>query len=520
MRISSSQINQRGTDAILERQASASKVQLQLSTGKRLLTPSDDPSAAAAVVSLNQSIASSEQYQRNSDFAKSRLQQEESALVSIENVLQRVREMTLLGVNATQTVETRGSIADEMDLLLDDLMALANTRDATNSFLFAGYQDKSQPFTENPDGSFSYLGDSGTRMLQISDNRQIASHDSGRDVFMDITSGNRTFEVADNDANRGGGVIDPGWVTNPAAYDGGVYSVVFPVETQATNSLTFTDNIGTDDSLQYTLAINGTTVYTVDEASTAINTIDDLANQINLSESTTGVRAYVENGNIFLAGTPGTAGIQVTESMTGGTNTDNDEVTGYFGTVLNQDNNPTATIDYDDATVDRYLVVDSQFNIETSGTYQENARIDFAGVYTNIKGQPSPHDSFVVTPSVKQDIFTTVRNLSNAIRSAGGVTESSRAQSLNTVNRELTNLDRGKDKIDEVRSSVGARLRTIDVQTDLNVEFSISIQERRAELEDLDFVAAINRFNSERTALEASQQAYVRMQGLNLFSML
>ncbi len=520
MRISTNQINIRGMEAILERQASASRVQLQLSTGKRLLSPSDDPSAAAAVVSLNQSIARAEQYQRNSDFAKSRLQQEESALVSIENVLQRVREMTLLGINATQSGETRGSIADEIDLLLDDLLTLANTRDATNSFLFAGYQDKSQPFTQNPDGSFSYLGDDGVRMLQISDNRQVASHDSGRDVFMDIASGNRTFEVADNDANRGSGVIDPGWVTNPATYDGDTYRIVFPVETQAASTLTFNDTVGTDDSLQYSLAINGTTVYSVDEASTAINSLDDLAAQINLSEGTTGVRAYVDDGSLYLLGSPGTAQIQVTESMSGGTSGDGDEITGYFGAVLNQDNNASVTTDYDESVVNRYLVVDSQSNIESSGTYQENSRIDFSGIYTSIKGQPSVNDSFVITPSVKQDIFTTVRNIADAIRNAGGATEAARAQSQNTINRELTNLDRGKDKIDEIRASVGSRLRTIDVQTELNIEFSISVRERRAELEDLDFVEAINRFNLERTALEASQQAYVRMQGLNLFSML
>lgn len=641
MRISTTQLTQRGADAILERQASASKVQLQLSTGKRMLTPADDPSASAAVVSLNQSLASMEQYQRNGDFALSRLNQEESALVSIEVVLQRIRELTLQGSNATQTVETRNSIADEMDLLLTDLLALANTKDATNSYLFAGYQDKNQPFTENPDGSFSYLGDDGLRMVQISDTQQVATHDSGNDVFMDVASGNRTFEVAGNSNNRGTGVIDPGWVTNPQNYDRDTYSVIFPVQTTATDTLTFNDVVGNDDTLQYSLTINGTTVYSVDEASTAVATLDGLAAAINDDFTTTGVRAYVESGNLYLAAAPGTASIDITESVAGFTAGDGDEVTGYFGSVLNADTTTSSTTSYvldpeasqasptltfsdvvgtddnirytlsienhgvyavdeagtpvasldalaqainDDTdrtgitaivqgnrihlegpstltnidiretisnytggdgdsitgyfgtqlngdtnisatktfihpTANRFLVVDSQFNVETAGTYEEGARIDFAGLYTNVKGQPNVGDVFTVTPSVRQDVFTTVRNLSNAIRS-GGTTEAARAQFHNTINRELTNLDRGKDKVDEVRASVGARLRTLEVQADLNIEFSISVQERRSELEDLDFVEAINRFNIERTALEAAQQAYVRMQGMNLFSLL
>lgn len=519
MRISTSQMNLRGAEAIIERQNSASKTQLQLSTGKRVLTPADDPAAAAAIVTLNQSLATMNQYQRNSDFALARLQQEETALVSVEGVLGQVREYTLQGINGTQTAETRKSIADTLELLLNDLVGLANTKDANGSYLFAGFQDKSQPFSENPDGTFSYLGDDGRRMVQISDTRQVASHDSGYDVFMDVVSGNRTFEIASDANNLGSGVIDPGWVTNAAMYDKDTYRIVFPATTSAASTMTFNDAIGTDDSLNYTLKINGTTVYNVNEAGTAISSLDDLAAQINLSVDTTGVRAIVDQGALYLAAEAGTQSISVTEEISGGTANDGDKLTGYFGSALNFDSMPSNTITYDDSTAERYLVLDSDNNLEASGAYNTGARIDFAGIYTNIKGKPSVHDSFEITPSVKQDIFTTVRHLADTIRNGAG-TDADWAQFHNKINRELTSLDRGMEQIDQTRASVGARLKTIDVQTDLNIDFSISVQERRSELEDLDFVEAITRFNMERTALEAAQQSYVKMQGLNLFSML
>ena len=519
-RISTSQMNSRGSQAILDRQASAIKTQLQLASGKRMLTPADDPSASAAVVTLNQTLASMSQYSRNSDFATSRLQQEETAVASAETLLQRVRELTLLGINASQTPETRSSTADEIDLLLQDLLGLANSKDATGSFLFAGYQDKTQPFTENPDGSFSYLGDTGRRMVQISDTRQIASHDSGRDVFMDIASGNRTFEVAGNSSNQGTGVIDPGWVSNPSAYDQDDYTILFPVTTEATASLTFNDVIGTDDTLQYDLEINGTTVYSVDETSTAINSLADLADQINLSVSTTGVRAYVDNGQLLLSAEPGTDSIEITESIVGASATDGDEITGYFGAVLNGDSNPSQSITYDSEAAEQFLVVDSDFNIETSGAYQENARISFSGIYTDIKGEPNNHDRFSITPSVSQDLFTTVSNLAQAVRTAGGVSAAERAHVQNIINRELTNLDRGMQSLDDTRAGIGSRLSTIDAQVEVNEAFEISIMERRSELEDLDFVEAISRFNLERTALEAAQSTYVKMQGLSLFNLL
>ena len=520
MRISTIQMNNRGTQAILDRQASATKTQLQLSTGKRMITPADDPSASAAVVSLNQSLASMSQFKRNSDFAMSRLQQEESALMTVDNILQRVRELTLQGTNASQTFETRASTADEVELLLEDLLGLANSKDASNSFLFAGYQDKTQPFTRNPDGSYSYLGDTGRRMMQISDTRQVASHDSGRDVFVDISTGNRTFEVAGNSSNQGTGVIDPGWVTNASLYDDDTYTILFPIDTEASNTLTFNDAIGTDDTLQYDLEINGTTVYSVDETATAINTLSGLADQINLSESTTGVRAYVDDGQLYLSAAPGTASIEVTETIVGATALDGDEITGYFGSVLNGDSNPSETISFDSEDAEHFIVVDSDNNIASSGMFEENSRISFAGVYTDIKGQPTNHDTFTISPSVSQDLFTTVQNLADAIRISGGSTAAERSHVQNIINRELTNLDRGMQNIDDVRASVGARLRTIDVQADVNEAFEISIMERRSELEDLDFVEAISRFNLERTALEAAQSTYVRMQGLSLFNLL
>lgn len=520
MRISTSQLNNRGTQAILDRQASATKTQLQLSTGKRMLSPADDPSASAAVVTLNQSLASMAQFKRNSDFALSRLQQEESALASAETLLQRVRELVLQGTNASQTFETRGSIADEIDLLLEDLLGIANSKDATNSFLFAGYQDKTQPFTQNPDGSFSYLGDTGRRMVQISDTRQVATHDSGRDVFMDIVSGNRTFEVAGNSLNQGTGVIDPGWVTDPSAYDQDDYTIIFPVVTEATGTLTFNDTVGTDDTLQYDLEINGTNVYSVDESGTAINSLSALAEQINLSTSTTGVRAYVDDGQLLLAAEPGTDTIEVTENIVGATATDGDEITGYFGSVLNGDTNPSQTITYDSEEAERFVVIDSDFNIEASGEFQENSRISFSGIYTDIKGQPTNHDSFSITPSRSQDIFTTLSNLADAVRSSGAATAAERSYVQNIVNRELTNLDRGMQNVDDVRASVGSRLRTLDAQSEVNGAFEVSIMERRSELEDLDFVEAISRFNLERTALEAAQSTYVKMQGLSLFNLL
>ena len=101
MRVSTQLVQDRALQAMLERQSDLSRTQLQLSTGRRILSPSDDPSASADVVGLMQSKEITAQYQRNVDVAQSRLELEEVTLTGSSELLQRVRELTLQANNAT-----------------------------------------------------------------------------------------------------------------------------------------------------------------------------------------------------------------------------------------------------------------------------------------------------------------------------------------------------------------------------------------------------------------------------------
>src|SRR3989344_1171290 len=132
MRISTSQIYQQGLSAMLNQQASLSKTQMQLSTGQRILTPADDPAGSAQALDLSQAIAAAKQYGVNANHAQTRLGLEDNALSNISDLLQRVRELALQANNATQTNETRAALSQEVQQRLNDLLALANTRDANN----------------------------------------------------------------------------------------------------------------------------------------------------------------------------------------------------------------------------------------------------------------------------------------------------------------------------------------------------------------------------------------------------
>jgi flagellar hook-associated protein 3 FlgL len=156
---------------MLDQQSRLQQTQMQLSTGKKILTPSDDPAAAARIIDLNQSLAQTEQYQSNVNIARHRLSMEESTLDSATEILQRIHE---LGVQALSGTNTHGQ-----------LLNLANTKNSNGEYMFAGFKTSTQPFSKdasNP-GAYSYAGDTNSRPIQIDSARQVADGDPGSSVF-------------------------------------------------------------------------------------------------------------------------------------------------------------------------------------------------------------------------------------------------------------------------------------------------------------------------------------------------
>ncbi len=189
MRISTSWIFQQGVNAMLEQQTALAKTQQQLATGKRILTPGDDPSASSRVLELGQLIDTSKQYQRNSGYAETRLKLEETVLADVGDVLQRVRELAVRANNGTLSAGDRQAIAVEVRTNLDGLLQLANSKDATGEYLFSGFKTGTRAFSDNGAGNFSYDGDQGERSLQIGPTRNVTVGDSGDNVFMKVDDG-------------------------------------------------------------------------------------------------------------------------------------------------------------------------------------------------------------------------------------------------------------------------------------------------------------------------------------------
>ncbi len=194
MRIGTLQMFRQGVNSMLEQQTKLFQTQNQLSTGKRINSPSDDPTGAAQLVGLSESAKTTAQYQDNILAARTRLELEDTALGSVGDALQRVRELTVAGLNDTNGPQERTAIAAEIRQLAGEVMGLANRKDGNGQFMFAGFQVLTIPFSEAPPGTFNYNGDQGQRQIQVGPARQIADGDSGQAVFMDIPDGSGGFE--------------------------------------------------------------------------------------------------------------------------------------------------------------------------------------------------------------------------------------------------------------------------------------------------------------------------------------
>ena len=206
MRISSTEQFQQGIDSILNQQAKLNQTQLQLATGKKVLKPSDDPAVATQLLNLSSLKANNLQYDRNINTALNELELQEGVLASSGNVLQRVRELVIQVNNATQSPQTREAIADEISNLANELLQLANTKSPSGEYIFAGYNSRTPAFAKS-DAGFVYQGDQGQRLLQVSEDTQLAVRDNGADVFQGMTTGDGRFLLETPASNTGDGLV-------------------------------------------------------------------------------------------------------------------------------------------------------------------------------------------------------------------------------------------------------------------------------------------------------------------------
>lgn len=228
MRITTSQIFQRGLSNLLVQQAKTLKLQQQLSSQKKIQYPSDDPLVAIQGDLLRQTINFTNSYQQNRQAAEAAISFEESILSNSIAVLQKIRELQVQAGNNSLSLPDRQAIAAEAQSLLNQLQDLGNSQDSDGHYIFSGSQTTTQPFTINASGQYVYNGDETQRFQVISSGMQVALNDNGSGIFMAIPNGNGFFTVAQTATpNTGNSYASTGSVVDATAYVPDNYTIQF-----------------------------------------------------------------------------------------------------------------------------------------------------------------------------------------------------------------------------------------------------------------------------------------------------
>ncbi|MGQ7275136.1 flagellar hook-associated protein FlgL [Marinobacter sp. V034] len=510
MRISSQQIFSGGISRLQNLNSNLQKTDEQISTGKRVLNPSDDPVAAARILKLAQETAQIEQFQRGAGLAENRLQQEESTLASITDVVQRVRELTVQAGNGALSESDRKSVAAELRERLDQLGSLANTRDASGEYIFSGFKGNTPAFTQNISGDWVYQGDEGQRQLEIDNGVKVAISDNGKGLFVDIPSNNPTFFAEASSANTSNppARISSGMVLDQEVFNG-VYPADLVVQVDATAGTFTVTNRASGADLTPTPAnyVSGESIrvagiqFEITGAADGDSFVIKTAEKQSMFTTVEKLIYGLENQ----AKSPAVATIPAATFTPDGDDTltiNGVDFTGMTDVAslrdaINLNNDPataniSAELDGNGDLVITSLDGDLEFAADDGGTATGQM------VVTGTKFEDLDLQSGPVTATVAsgQQAFDEL------------------------IANSLADLDNVQESILTTQTQIGGRLNAIETTRDFLTDSSVYTEQIRSEIQDVDYAEAVSRLSFQSFVLEAAQLSFAQVSRLSLFDKL
>jgi flagellin len=322
----------------------------RLSSGLRINSAKDDAAGLAISSRMGAQVRGLNQAVRNANDGISLAQTAEGGLQEVTNILQRMRELAVQSRNDTNTTSDRQSLDSEFQQLLAEVDRIAQTTAFNGRNVLDGTLGTATfQVGANVGETISIDVSSSMRTNSIGGYASV-SYALANDLD-DATADDYSLDVAGDWALNG---VNVGAAVNGAngKGDGSAYAIAAAINLGTDNhgvtatvdattktvtaaeiaNFAFTDNLGADDTLTYTLTINDQAIFTQGEGDSPYDA-DGLASQINGQQATTGVSASVQsNGDIILTAADG-RNIEIKEVRSAGTDA-LDSVVGYFGNTL------------------------------------------------------------------------------------------------------------------------------------------------------------------------------------------
>jgi len=182
MRITNNMVSRNSLAGLQRSLRQVAEAQHRTTTGLLVERASDDPSAASSIMASGSSIRAIDQYKRNINSARARLDREESILGSVTQMLERAKELGIGQGSSTADAQTRLTAKAEIDQLLQAAVQLGNTSHQ-GEFLFGGDQSNVAPFSGTIP-PFSAAPPTGTRRAEISSSLSVRTNHNGAEAFL------------------------------------------------------------------------------------------------------------------------------------------------------------------------------------------------------------------------------------------------------------------------------------------------------------------------------------------------
>jgi len=168
---------------IRDNQASIARLSQQIATGRNFLAPKDDALATQKILDLGDRLATRAQYAANQTKAEIALHYESTVLNEFESALRRARGL-LVGLSHNFDAATRDAHAQQLRGVFNQLLDLANTRDPSGNYIFAGDMTTTRPY-DNPGGGIppagtptTFNGSASTREVEVDPGRRVQINDN------------------------------------------------------------------------------------------------------------------------------------------------------------------------------------------------------------------------------------------------------------------------------------------------------------------------------------------------------
>ncbi|MCE3009802.1 MAG: flagellar hook-associated protein FlgL [Proteobacteria bacterium] len=180
MRVTDKMVHTQVVNNLQSNRGEMSDLQNKAATQKRITKPSDDPAAAARVLTARTEERGAAQYIKNINYARSFLEFTDQSLSELAESLMRAKELAIQQASdAGASGDTRRVVAMEVEQIYNQAVQIGN-RKLADRYIFGGFNTTSPPF----DISGEYTGDDGDMKIHINKDAFVAMNVSGDKVFL------------------------------------------------------------------------------------------------------------------------------------------------------------------------------------------------------------------------------------------------------------------------------------------------------------------------------------------------